>query len=119
MAWVPCRALLQPRQPDEVSIEIDRTRQGKNRIGRVEPYFQPIIDLETGNVIGFEALARCRASDGTLLMPDEFIPIAEQSGLISRLFLQVLKKGCLVLRHKPPHMTMAINPKVILPCLAK
>ncbi|RAN32044.1 putative bifunctional diguanylate cyclase/phosphodiesterase [Hyphomonas pacifica] len=77
--------------------------------GRVEPYFQPIIDLETGNVIGFEALARCRASDGTLLMPDEFIPIAEQSGLISRLFLQVLKKGCLVLRHKPPHMTMAIN----------
>ncbi|KCZ55621.1 hypothetical protein HY29_10880 [Hyphomonas beringensis] len=76
---------------------------------RVEPYFQPIIDLETGEVIGFEALARCRASDGSLLMPDEFIPIAEQSGLISRLFLQVLKKGCLVLRHKPPHMTMAIN----------
>ncbi|MAN46499.1 MAG: EAL domain-containing protein [Alphaproteobacteria bacterium] len=76
---------------------------------RMEPYFQPIIDLETGEVIGFEALARCRASDGNLLMPEEFIPIAEQSGLISRLFLQILRKGCLVLRLKPPHMTMAIN----------
>ena len=76
---------------------------------RVEPYFQPIIDLATGDVVSFEALARFRASDGTLVMPKEFIPIAEQSGLISRLFLQVLKKGCLVLRHKPPHTTMAIN----------
>lgn len=44
--------------------------------------FQPIVDLATGRIASFEALARWRADDGTEICPSEFIPVAEESGLI-------------------------------------
>ncbi|MBA27240.1 EAL domain-containing protein [uncultured Hyphomonas sp.] len=76
---------------------------------RIEPFYQPVINLGTGEVIGYEALARWRTETGSLHMPEDFIPIAEQSGLISSVFLQVLKKACVALRDQPPHMTLAVN----------
>jgi diguanylate cyclase (GGDEF)-like protein len=45
-------------------------------------FHQPILDLETGEVVGFEALMRWQQSDGTLVSPAEFIPIAEETGMI-------------------------------------
>ena len=44
--------------------------------------YQPICDLASGRVIAFETLARWQDEDGTLLSPDQFIPVAEESGLI-------------------------------------
>ncbi len=44
--------------------------------------FQPLIELETGRVAGFEALARWQREDGQMISPAEFIPVAEDSGLI-------------------------------------
>ncbi|GAA4775232.1 hypothetical protein GCM10023219_23390 [Stakelama sediminis] len=44
--------------------------------------FQPICDLSTGKITSFESLARWRTEDGTELTPGEFIPVAEESGLI-------------------------------------
>lgn len=44
--------------------------------------FQPLIELATGRVAGFEALARWRRDDGEMISPAEFIPVAEDSGLI-------------------------------------
>lgn len=44
--------------------------------------FQPLIQLSTGRVAGFEALARWRREDGQMISPAEFIPVAEDSGLI-------------------------------------
>jgi diguanylate cyclase (GGDEF)-like protein len=77
--------------------------------GRIEPFYQPVIDLGTGQVMGYEALARWRTASGEILMPEHFIPIAEQCGLISPVFLQVLKKACVALRDKPPHTSLAVN----------
>ncbi|MDX6519470.1 MAG: hypothetical protein QOF08_75 [Gaiellales bacterium] len=51
----------------------------------VEILYQPIVDLEHDQVVGFEALARIAGSDGTLISPDRFIPLAEATGLIHRL----------------------------------
>ncbi|MEQ3649692.1 bifunctional diguanylate cyclase/phosphodiesterase [Hyphomonas sp.] len=76
---------------------------------RIEAFYQPVIKLGTGEVIGYEALARWRTEAGSLHMPEDFIPIAEQSGMISAVFLQVLKKACVALRDQPPHMTLAVN----------
>lgn len=45
-------------------------------------HFQPICDLATGRIVSFEALARWTSDDGVCLSPDEFIPVAEESGLI-------------------------------------
>lgn len=59
---------------------------------------QPKVDLETGKIIGFEALSRWHHRDGRNISPELFIPIAETSGLISRLDTQVLIKSCIAAR---------------------
>jgi diguanylate cyclase (GGDEF)-like protein len=48
-------------------------------------FYQPLIDLKSGNVAGFEALARWTHEDRGEISPNEFIPVAEESGLILQL----------------------------------
>ncbi len=56
-------------------------------------YYQPVIDLTTGRLVGCEALVRRRKSDGTIIPPSAFIPLAESSGKIYDITRQVLRKG--------------------------
>lgn len=56
--------------------------------------YQPQVDLLTGSIEAVEALVRWRMPDGAVRMPDEFIPVAEQSGLIIPLGEQVLRRAC-------------------------
>jgi diguanylate cyclase (GGDEF)-like protein len=58
-------------------------------------HYQPKISLVDGRLIGAEALLRLHLSDGTLLPPTEFIPIAEESGLILPIGAWVLRQACL------------------------
>lgn len=60
----------------------------------VEVFYQPTIELATGRIVGVEALARLRASDGALIAPNEVIPVAEQAGLIAALGERVLWRAC-------------------------
>jgi len=55
------------------------------------PYFQPIVDLASGQLTGFEVLARWRHPDRGLLGPDQFLPMAEETGLIGELGASILK----------------------------
>jgi diguanylate cyclase (GGDEF)-like protein/PAS domain S-box-containing protein len=61
---------------------------------RVIAYYQPIVELGTGRIAGFEALARITEIDGTVLPPAAFISVAEDSGLVVPLGTQVLKLAC-------------------------
>ncbi|MGD9947754.1 MAG: EAL domain-containing protein [Desulfobulbus sp.] len=60
-------------------------------------YFQPKIDPFAGRVVGAEALVRWQQGDGTLVNPEDFIPLAEETGLIVALGEQVLEQTCGIL----------------------
>ena len=68
----------------------------RQAIEREELYllYQPIVDTRTGRVTGAEALVRWRRPNGEEVLPSEFIPIAETSGLIMRLGHWVLRSAC-------------------------
>jgi diguanylate cyclase (GGDEF)-like protein len=57
-------------------------------------YYQPIMNIATSSVIGVEALVRWIRADGAVVTPDEFIPLAEDSGLIGAIGAQVLADAC-------------------------
>lgn len=62
-------------------------------------HYQPQVDIQNGDVIGFEALARIKDPERGLIMPQEFIAQAEQSKLIHQIDLQILEIVCADLRH--------------------
>ena len=62
--------------------------------GRVVPHYQPIVDLATQDLAGFEALARLVQPDGTVLAPASFMAGAESSGLVLPLGAQMLERAC-------------------------
>jgi diguanylate cyclase (GGDEF)-like protein len=82
---------------------------------RIIVHYQPILDLATGSVAGFEALARITVHDGPLIHPAAFIRVAEDSGLVVPLGAQVLATGCREMRdwqspERPEHkLTVAAN----------
>lgn len=80
------KARLQSKLEDEV-------REGLER-GEFVAVFQPKVKLETGELVGAEALARWRRADGMAVSPGVFIPIAEELGLIAKLGKQVMRDAC-------------------------
>lgn len=59
-----------------------------------EIFLQPLVDAQTHRLVGAEVLCRIRDTEGNLIMPDQFIPFAERSGIILWLGEQVLEKTC-------------------------
>lgn len=77
--------------------------------GEFVPYFQPIIELATGDVKGFEALARWQHPSKGTLEPSAFLEVAEVSGLIGEISLAVMEQAMLAARHWPAHLKIAVN----------
>ena len=71
--------------------------------------FQPIIDVRTGRLAGFEALARWHSPVLGFVSPAEFIPIAEQSGRITLVTSMLLKKALGVAATWPEHVYLSFN----------
>ena len=78
----------------------------------IEPHFQPLVQLGTGEVLGYEILARWPHPTRGLVPPDQFIPIAEETGLIGDLTLKVLRRACREALPWPgaPRISLNISP---------
>jgi diguanylate cyclase (GGDEF)-like protein len=75
----------------------------------IVPYYQPVVVLEGGRVVGFEALARWKSDKFGWVPPDLFITVAEEIGIISELGDQLLRQACLDASAWPPELTLAFN----------
>ena len=74
--------------------DLETALRGAVDRGEFVLHYQPIVDVERRQVCGIEALLRWQTVDGTLLLPDSFIAIAEESGLIDALGRWVLATAC-------------------------
>ncbi len=74
-----------------------------------ELHYQPVVDLADGRIVGFEALLRWRRPDHGLIAPDEFIAIAEETGLIVPIGSWVLDSVCEQLGRWPADISVSAN----------
>ena len=82
--------LMQRRGGDNPVAEIARALAA----GEFVPYYQPIVDIRSGQLRGAEVLVRWKKPDGTLVLPGAFIPLAESSGLIRDMTRDLMQRVC-------------------------
>ena len=85
-----------PEMHDAVvqQLEVDSQLRGAASRGELVVAYQPVVDPNTGAMRALEALVRWHHPDYGLLMPDDFIPVAERSDLIEELGEHVLMESC-------------------------
>jgi diguanylate cyclase (GGDEF)-like protein/PAS domain S-box-containing protein len=75
----------------------------------LRPYYQPLVDLKSGRVTGFEALVRWSHPERGMISPADFIPVAEDTGLINVLGAQILRRACNDAAQWPDDVRVAVN----------
>ncbi len=106
-----CASLFEPSMHEAVqerrNIELDlRAALKRNEL---ELFYQPLVNIETSEIIGYEALLRWNHSEKGMIMPDVFIPVAEETGLIVQLGEWVVRSALHEVANWPEHLTVAVN----------
>jgi diguanylate cyclase (GGDEF)-like protein len=96
-------------------LQLESDLQRAIERNELKVHYQPIVDLKTQQVEGFEALVRWQHPEHGMIPPDEFIPIAEDTGLVVLIDVWVLQEACRQIQrwqqelpHLPP-LTMNVN----------
>ena len=92
---------------DRRAMELDL--QYALRRSEFELLYQPLIDIETGQPVGYEALVRWNHPTKGTIMPNEFIPVAEATGAIIPLGEWVIRTALHEMRNWPGHLSVAVN----------
>jgi len=96
---------------DELADRVAYEEEMRFGIARKEfvPFFQPLIDLTSRDLVGFEALARWRSPKRGFLEAEQFIDLAEATGLVGPLTMSVIEQALKEASTWPPHLKVAVN----------
>ena len=100
-------AALDAKAQSRRKIEVELRDAIQNDVLR--PYYQPLIDLQSGRITGFEALVRWPHAERGMVSPAEFNPVAEDTGLINPLGGLMLRRACLDAAAWPDDVRVAVN----------
>ncbi|MBL4786608.1 MAG: EAL domain-containing protein [Cohaesibacteraceae bacterium] len=92
---------------ERAKLESDLTEAVHNH--NIIPFYQPIVSLADGSLLGFEALARWTNKDGTQIPPSTFIPLADELGLITELSENMLYQACRDAKEWPKDLMLSFN----------
>lgn len=95
------------QQRERRQIEIDLHRAVANM--EFEVFYQPILDVNTREITGFEALLRWPHKTRGMMSPETFIPLAEETGLITQIGAWVLRQACEQAMGWPDHIGISVN----------
>jgi diguanylate cyclase (GGDEF)-like protein len=97
----------------QARFEMERDLRAAIADDRLELAFQPLYNVERNELCAFEALLRWRHPARGLISPAEFIPLAEETGLIVPIGAWVLRRACREAAHWPDHVKVAVNLSVV------
>ena len=90
-------------------LQLERALRSAITLDQLSVVYQPQVDLNSGALIGFEALVRWKHPELGDVRPDEFIAVAEDAGLINEIGAWVLEQACLEASTWPEHLSVAVN----------
>ncbi|WP_417620488.1 EAL domain-containing protein [Parasphingorhabdus sp.] len=106
-----CASVFEPSMHDAVverrNIEMDL--RAALKCDELVLHYQPLVNIETSETVGYEALLRWNHSEKGIIMPDVFIPIAEDTGLIVQLGEWVVRSALYEAANWPEHLSVAVN----------
>ncbi len=106
-----CAYFFDPQMDDALKARLllERLLRDATATGHFELYFQPVFEHGGERLVGYEALLRLPAPDGSLILPEQFISLAEEMRLIDKIGAWVLSEACRTAATWPPDLTVAVN----------
>ena len=93
-------------------LDLEMDLRGALKHKEIQVYYQPIVDLDSGDIIGVEALSRWTRQNGEEVSPVVFIPLAEELGIVNELGRQMMEQACehlAELQVRNPSLYMSVN----------
>jgi diguanylate cyclase (GGDEF)-like protein len=106
-----CTCFFEPKMDSalQTRIALEKILRDAVHNERFILHYQPLFEISGQRLIGFEALIRLPAEDGTLIPPMTFIPVAEDLRLIGKIGAWVLREACRAATNWPEPLTVAVN----------